>query len=311
VGSLGQVSFQATDEWKLRDGVILVVGMDYSRFLGVGRDSSITPRIGLQFDVDAKTRVRAGYTTQTTQEKSWASAVDLEGQSVAFAEPVSVQDLYVVNGRPQMDKSRRLEFGIERVIDNKSSIETNAFFDTTFGRGVGLNKFAFDTLDGNGFGEFVANQQGNATGIRFVYNRRINGILSTSAGYAAGNGQKLSKTAIKDPARVFEGDFFQSFFAQLAADLKSGTSVKTIFRLSPDATVFAIDPFKGQLAIYDPGLSVFITQTLPTFGLPIRAQAILDARNLFDLQTGITGDEGGLKFNAQHRMVRGGILVRF
>ncbi len=309
--SLGQVSFQATDEWKLRDGVILVVGMDFSRFLGVGRDSSVTPRLGLQFDVDAKTRLRAAYTTQTTETKSWANAVDFEGQSVSFTEPVAVQDLFVVNGRPQMNKSRRLEFGIERLLDDKSSIEANAFFDTTFGRGVGLNKFEFNTLDGTGFNAFVANQQGRSSGVRFVYNRRVNGVLSTAAGYALGTGQKLSKNALTNPANVFEGDFFQSFFAQLAADLKTGTSIKTIFRLSPDATVFAIDPFKGQLAIYDPGLSVFITQTLPTFGLPIRAQAIVDARNLFDLQTGVSGDEGSLRFNAQHRMVRGGIQVRF
>jgi hypothetical protein len=32
----------------------------------------------------------------------------------------------------------------------------------------------------------------------------------------------------------------------VAADMKTGTSVRTIFRLSPQATVFAIDPFKGS-----------------------------------------------------------------
>ena len=30
-----------------------------------------------------------------------------------------------------MNKSSRLEFGIERVLDNSSSIEANAFLDTT------------------------------------------------------------------------------------------------------------------------------------------------------------------------------------
>jgi hypothetical protein len=291
--------------------VILVLGLDYSRFLGVGRDASITPRLGLQFDVNSKTRMSVAYTTQTANEKNWANSIDLEGQSIAFSDPISVQDLYIVKGKPRMNKSRRFEFGVERILDNKSSVEANAFFDTTFGRGVGLNKFGFDTLDGSGFSEFVANQQGQATGIRFVYNRRVNGILSTSAGYAFGNGQKLSQAALHNPSDVFESDFFQSFFAQLAADLKTGTSIKTIFRLSPDATVFAIDPFKGRLAIYDPGLSVFVTQTLPTFGLPIRAQAIIDARNVFDFQTGVSCEEGSLRFSAQHRIVRGGIQVRF
>ena len=136
-------------------------------------------------------------------------------------------------------------------------------------------------------------------------------MLSTSAGYAFGNGQKLSESAITNPSNVFEGDFFQSFFAQLAAELKTGTSIKTVFRLSPQATVFAIDPFKGRLAIYDPGLSILVTQSLPTLGLPIRAQAVVDARNIFDFQAGIFGEEGSLRLNAQRRMLRGGIQVRF
>ncbi len=307
---LGQVSFQALDEWKLRDGVILVLGFDYSRFVGAGSNSSLSPRLGIQFDIDPKTRVRSALTTQT-EEKSWATAIDLEGESVAFTEPVSIDDLFLAGGKPQMNKSRRLEFGVERILDNKSSIEANVFVDTTLSRGVGLNSFAFDTLGGEGYGEFVSNQQGKANGLRVVYSRRINGILSTSAGYAFGRGQRISKSALTNPSNIFENDFFQSFFAQLGADLRTGTSVKTVFRLSPQATVFAIDPFKGRLAIYDPGLSVFITQSLPTFGLPIQAEAIVDARNLFDFQSGVFGEEGSLRLNAHRRMLRGGIQLRF
>ena len=39
--------------------------------------------------------------------------------------------------------------------------------------------------------------------------------------------------------------------------------------------------------------------------------AIVDARNLFDFQTGVTGDEGSLRLSGQRRSLRGGILVRF
>jgi len=65
------------------------------------------------------------------------------------------------------------------------------------------------------------------------------------------------------------------------------------------------------LAIYDPGLSILITQSLPTLGLPLRAEAIIDARNIFDFQTGLTGEDGSLRLNNQGRMLRGGIQVRF
>ena len=307
---LGQFSAQATDEWKLRDGVVLVVGFDYSRFTGSGSDSSVSPRLGLQFDLDPRTRFRAAYTSQTEQ-KSWAHAIEMEDRSIAFAEPMSVEDLFVVSGKPQMNKSSRLEFGIERVLDNSSSIEANAFFDATLGRGVGVNSFALDTLDGTGFGDFVANQQGHSTGLRLVYSRRLNGTFTAHAGYAFGTGQKFSEHAVKEPSDVFENDFFHSFFAELAANFKTGTNVKTVFRLSPEATVFAIDPFQGRLAIYDPGMSVLVTQSLPTLGLPIRAEAIVDARNLFDFQSGTFSEDGGIRLNAQRRMLRGGIQVRF
>lgn len=307
---LGQFSIQGLDEWKVREGVVVVFGFDYSKFVGPGGDFSLSPRLGLQYDIDPKTRFRAAYTTKT-EEKNWADAVSLEDTQIAFAEPVSVEDLVVDQGKPQMNKSRRLEFGFERVLDNNSSIEANAFFDTTLGRGVGLTSLPLDVMSGANFSDFVSNQVGNTQGIRLVYTRRLNSNFTATAGYAIGKGQKLSDKALSNPANIFENDYFQSFFGQFEADLKSGTSVKTIFRLSPEATVFAIDPFQGRLAIYDPSLSVFVTQTLPNLGLPIHAEAIVDARNLLGFQTGVNGEDVGIRLNSQGRMLRGGFLVRF
>jgi Carboxypeptidase regulatory-like domain len=305
---LGQISFQALDEWKVREGVILVFGFDYSRFLGASDDFSISPRFGLQFDVDARTRFRTALTTQN-EERTWSHAIELEDSSVVFREQIAPQVVAIEDGKASMNKSRRLEFGIERILDDKSSIEGTVFFDSVTSRGVGLVNLPFNLLSSEN--TFVANQQGKTQGVRFVYSRRLNGILSASAGYAFGKGQKLSPQAVTNPAEVFENDFFQTFVGQLNADLSTGTKVKTIFRLSPDATVFAIDPFQGRLAIYDPSLSVLVTQSLPTLGLPIRAEATIDARNLFDNQTGASGEEGSLRLNSQRRTLRGGISVRF
>jgi hypothetical protein len=275
----------------------------------------MSPRLGFQFDVNAKTRLRAAFTPHTS-EKTWSQAVDLEGESVDFSDPIAVEDLVITSGKPQLNKSRRLEFGVERVLDNRSSIEANAFFDTTFGRGVSLQNLSFDPLGADGLGDFVADQQGNTQGVRVVYTRRLNSLFTTSAGSSFGKGPKLSSTADIDPARIdpahiFESDFFQTFFGEFDADLRTGTSVRAIFRLSPQATVFAVDPFQGRLAIYDPGLSVMVTQSLPTLGLPVHAEAIIDARNVLDFQSGLFGDEGSLRLNAQRPMVRGGIQVRF
>jgi hypothetical protein len=305
---LGQISFQALDEWKVREGVVLVFGVDYSRFVGAGNDFSISPRFGLQFDVNARTRVRTAFTTQN-EERTWAHAIELEDSSVVFREQISSPVIAVEDGKPTMNKSRRLEFGIERILDNKSSVEGTAFFDSVSGRGVGLINLPFNLLSEEN--TFVANQQGKTQGVRFVYSRRLNGILSASVGYAFGKGQKLSQQAVTNPADIFEDDFFQTFVGQFNANLSTGTRVKTIFRLSPDATVFAIDPFQGRLAIYDPSLSVLVTQSLPTLGLPFRAEATIDARNLFDNQTSVGGEEGSLRLGSQRRTLRGGISVRF
>jgi hypothetical protein len=176
---------------------------------------------------------------------------------------------------------------------------------------VGLVNLPFNSLDAENLTPVTVEQHGKTQGGRVVYARRLNGIFSTQAGYAFGTGQKLSPEAIDNPANIFENGFFQTFVGQVNADLRTGTRVQTIFRLSPQATVFAIDPFQGRLAIYDPGLSILVTHPLPTLGLPFRATAVIDARNLLDFQTGVSGEEGSLRLNSQQRILRGGISVRF
>lgn len=304
--SLGQISFRTIDEWQVKDGVILVLGFDYSRFVGAGNDSAISPRFGLQFDVDAKTRFRTAYTMQT-EDRDWSNVVELEDSAVAFRSQSTIPVVAVENSKPKMNKSRRLEFGVERVLDNNSSIETTAFFDTVTGRGLGLSEVSANVLDAEDFAPFIVSQEGSARGVRMVYTRRFGKIFSGFAGYSFGQGQKLSPQAISTPSNAFENASFQSFVGQINADLKTGTRIKTIFRLSPQATVFAIDPFQGRLAIYDPGLSILVTQPLPTLGLPIHAEAIFDARNVFDLRN----EQGNVQLESQRRMLRGGIMVRF
>lgn len=307
--SIGQVSIQATDEWKLKDGVIVVLGFDYSRFISGGSDGLLSPRIGVQWDVDAKTRFRGSFTTQS-EDRNWQSVIDLEGSQVFFREPVAVQDLYFTDGRPAMNRASRLEFGLERILDGRSTIEANAFADLDVSRGVGLLNIPIDFIGEEGE-LLVGNQQGRAYGLRVVYSRRLSHHLSTSAGYAFGSGQRLSSEAISGPGSLFENGFFQTAFGQIAADLSSGTNVRTVFRFSQHATVFAIDPFQGRLAVYDPSLSVTVTQILPNMGLPIRAEAMLDARNLLDYQAGANGEEGSIRLASQRRILRGGIKVRF
>ncbi len=309
--SLSQMSVRAVDEWIVRDGVVVVMGLDYSRFMNGGGDSAISPRIGVQFDANARTRVRASY-APGGDETAIQSSASFEDAEVIFRQPQS-QPVAFVGGRAVMGQSRRLEFGMQRVLDNRSNLDAAAFLDMTSGRGVGLMAMPLSAFSGDAALPImnVANQNGSARGMRVVYSRRLNHVWSTSAGYSFGRGQKLSGIGIADPADLFSNGFFQTAALQVAGDWSTGTHVQTVFRFSPQATVFAIDPFAGRLAVYDPSLSVQVTQDLPTFGLPVRAQAVIDARNLFDFQTRTMNGETLLEVGSSGRTVRGGILLRF
>jgi hypothetical protein len=212
-----------------------------------------------------------------------------------------------------MARSRRFEVGAERVLDNESSVETTAFFDTTTGRGVGLLSLPMSSFSGPAGDPLmnVANQEGSARGVRVVYTRRLNKVWTASAGYSFGQGQRLSHNAVTTPADIFQNGFFQTAAIQVGAGFGRGTHVRTVFRFSPAATVFAIDPFAGRLGVYDPSLNIQVTQDLPTFGLPLHAEAIIDARNLLDFQTSTDNGEVLTQVSNCRRSVRGGISLRF
>ena len=308
---LGQMSVRAVDEWIVRDGFVVLLGVDYSRFLGAGNASSITPRLGIQFDANARTRVKAAYQPMT-DGLDVQRPVHFESGDVMFRQP-GTQPVAYVSGRAVMAQSRRFEVGLERELSSRSTVEATAFMDMTAGRGVGLLATPVSAFSGEAGNQLiqVANQQGSARGMRIVYSNRLNHVWNASAGYSFGRGQKLSSHGIRNPAQLFTGSFFHSVALQLAGDWSTGTHVQTVFWFSPEATVFAIDPFAGQLAVYDPSLSIQVTQDLPTFGLPLRAQAVIDARNLLDVQTTTSNGETLLQVGPNGRSLRGGISVRF
>jgi hypothetical protein len=306
----GQVSLRAVDEWIVRDGIVIVMGLDYSRFIGAGGAHALTPRFGVQYDVNARTRVKAAFASGG-DEDGIQSVATFEGEQVVFRDN-AVRPVAFIDGQAVLERSRRLEFGIERVLDNSSNVEATAFFDTTSGRGVGLMSMPSTAFSGSAGDAFlhVANQQGSSRGMRVVYTRRLNRVWTASAGYAFGRGQRLG-SAFSTPAELFENGLFQTAALQLGASFDTGTQVRTVLRFSPEATVFAIDPFAGRLGVYDPSLSIQVTQELPSFGLPVRAEAILDARNLLDAQVSSENGDVLTFVGTNRRSVRGGISVRF
>ncbi|HEX7957075.1 MAG TPA: carboxypeptidase-like regulatory domain-containing protein, partial [Pyrinomonadaceae bacterium] len=207
---LEQVSVRAVDEWVVRDGVVVVVGLDYSRFVGAGGEGGFTPRLGFAFDANARTRIHASFAPGADAGER-ADGVEFEDGQVVFKENAG-QAVAVIDGRAVLERSHRLEFGVERILDESSSVEATAFFDTVSGRGVGLLSTPLEALSGAGGAALldIANQQGGARGLRVVYTRRVSSRLRASAGYAFGRGQRLSAEGAASPERLFQNSFFQT-----------------------------------------------------------------------------------------------------
>ena len=240
--------------------------------------------------------------------------MNLEAGEIEFAEPkpVAISSQPDASPEPVIDRSYRMQFGAEQILSDKSSVEMMAFFDTVSGHGVGLlaipneNTQAEPTLQ-------AAEQRGRTRGLRVVYHRQLSSEIDAAVGYALGEGQRLDARGITEPANLFSNGLFHVFSARVSANfIRTGTKVSTVLRLAPEQAVFAIDPFQGQIATYDPNFSVSFVQELPSLSfIPGQWEAVIDLRNLLDQQASVADDRQELVASRFHRLVRVGLSLRF
>lgn len=308
IPKVGQFSLSARDTWQVAGPVLVVYGLEFARFTEGAKATSVLPRFGVAVDAGARTRVFAGLEPGSSDDEQ--SSVNLESGEIVFAQPKTVA--FAKDHRPLTDSSYRLQVGAEHILSDKSSVEVMAFFDTVSGHGVGLLAIPFDRIEDDPTYS-TAQQKGRARGLRVVYNRRINNIFDSSIGYAFGEGQQLDGRGISEPANLFSNASFQVFSARVNAHfVKSGTRISTVLRIAPKQAVFAIDPFQGQIATYDPNISISLSQALPDFGiLPGHWEVMADLRNLLDQQASIADETQQLISSRYNRLVRVGVSMRF
>lgn len=311
VPRLGQFSVSATDTWQVAGPVLVVYGMEFARFSEGASGTSILPRLGIAIDATRRTRLSAALVPGTSNDLQ--SRVNLEAGEIEFTEPkpVAVMNATNAEAQPVMDRSYRLQFGAEQILSDKSSLEMMAFFDTVSGHGVGLMAVPNDAQTQP---EYRAIEQaGRQRGMRVVYHHHLNKMIDAALGYAFGEGQQLDERGITEPAHLFRNALFQVVSAKVDANFVStGTHVSAVMRVAPSQAVFAIDPFQGQVATYDPNISVMLTQDLPNIGfLPGQWQAIIDLRNLCDQQGVVSDERQELVASRFHRLVRVGLSLRF
>ncbi|NOT63890.1 MAG: TonB-dependent receptor [Acidobacteria bacterium] len=318
--SLDQVSVSAVDEWQVFQPLLVIYGFDYSRFTSsnAAQADSLLPRIALQYTPNAQWRVNAAYTPGSTQNRRSLESFNTENLDATFETQAADTALL---GTSQLDRSRRIELGVERMFaEGKASLETSAFYDIVSGHGVGVLALPLEASpDAQAAMQQVATQvaamNGAARGMRLMTARHVNEYVTVSVGYSAGFGSRFGATPLTrlTPARVFSQGFFQVAAAKLDLDFtrRTGTRVSTVVRLSPSAVVFAIDPFAGRMGIYDPNINVYVTQQLPNFGFPIRWEALVDLRNLLNQMQSADDGSSLLLAARSQRTVRGGLAFRW
>ncbi len=304
---LGQFSVSATDTWQVSGPVLVVYGMEFARFAERGSGTTILPRFGIALDAGARTRVFAGLMPGSSNDIQ--SRVNLESGEIEFSEPKPVS---LAGGQPVMERSYRLQIGGEQILSDKSSLEVMAFLDTISGHGVGLLSIPNEATQSDPVLR-TEEQTGRTRGLRVVYHRHVSKVIDGSVGYSFGEGQQLDSRGITTPANLFSNGLFHVVSAKVDANFAgTGTKVSTVLRLAPGQTMFAIDPFQGQISTYDPNISISLTQELPSFGfIPGQWAAVVDLRNLLDQQTSIVDDRQELIASRFHRLVRVGLALRF
>jgi hypothetical protein len=305
---IGQFSLSASDTWQVAGPVLVVYGLEFARFTEGASATSVLPKFGISVDAGARTRVFAGLTPGSSVDEQ--AKINLESGEIVFSQPKAVA--ISTEGAPITDSSYRLQVGAERILSDKSSVEMMAFFDTVSGHGVGLLAIPVERVEDQPSFQ-SAHQKGRSRGLRLVYNRRINNVLNGSIGYAFGEGQQLDENGITDPAHLFTNSAFQIVSAKINANfISTGTQISTVLRIAPARAVFAIDPFEGQIATFDPNISISLSQALPSFGfLPGQLEALVDVRNLLDQQASVADERQQLVSSRFNRLVRVGVSMRF
>jgi carboxypeptidase family protein len=315
LNSLDQISVSATDSWQVFRPLLLIYGFDYSRFVGSINDrDSVLPRLAVQFSPSSSLRMNAAVTPGASQRFNSPEGFNSENIQASFE---TAPAMVAGSGAPILDRSQRFEVGVERLFgEGNTSVEGSIFYDQISGHGIGLLALPLEASpETQATFQQVAAMNGAARGVRVMLNRRLNHHMTASAGYSFGRGARLDNAPISQlsPAQLFRGGFFQVATAKLDLDFteQTGTRVSTVIRLSPSAVVFAIDPFAGRMSVYDPNINVYVTQELPSFGLPVRWEALVDVRNLLNRALGAEDGVAQLASMRARRTLRGGLAFRW
>lgn len=299
---INQYSIQATDKWRIAGPIVIIYGFDFSRFDGAKQANHLSPRINLDLQLSPNDQLFAAIYSPTGADIE--SSTEFETTKVDFKGPVQIINL---SPQTELQNNQRYEVGYSHTFKDRSRLETTLFWDKVSSRAL----LQATNSESESSQDLTINniQSANNKGLRVVFSQPITSNVSAMVGYSFGQGQELDFSSNGQPS-VSVG-YFHIFTGKLAAQLVStGTKISAVVRVASPNAFLAIDPFEKQLKMFDPNVSIYLTQAVPMFSfIPGRWEATLDARNLLDLQIGNQHTKPVL--SQYWRTVRGGVSVRF
>lgn len=305
-----QLSLAVVDAWQVVGPVVLVYGVDLTRFSGLDTHWVASPHLGVTWKASADTQLSAQYFPASVGDMLPQGQFKYEGGQVTFLAP----ERHLVPGRSVLaERNRRLQVAIERQLDEASRVEAAFFFDEFAGRSLGVLAMPIEAAGSWDRVWSSVAWPGQTRGARLTYKRQLTSFLTGLVGYSVGQGQRVRSDGVEDPAWLFREASFQILSVQVEANVtRTGTRLATTYRLGSEDTLFGLDPFYGHLDVFDPNLNIALTQELPDWSiLPGRWEAGVDARNLLNQPEG--GAEGGrlVLVGRARRTIRGSVSVRF
>ena len=175
-------------------------------------------------------------------------ALRLSKTSKLFSVSQAERPVAFVDGQAVLERSHRLEFGVERVFDNSSNVEATAFFDTTSGRGVGLLSGPASAFSGKAGDAFIGRRESagiftrNPRGLHEAFESRLDRV----GGLRFRTRTAIISSRFLDSRRNFESGMFQTGALQLSGGFRTGTQVRTVLALLSGGDRLCHRSFRGS-----------------------------------------------------------------
>jgi len=292
-GELKEIQLEYGEDFQWSDHVVVNYGAEVGRADAIGNGNYLRPRFAVSWVPQSRTTFTFGANSQAPSSPD---------------DPIRGKDYFdrAAYIPPALERYNHTEVIVSRVLSDTTDVSAAIFRDRTDTQAL------FITREDRPAVMILDTSHSPASGIRLQLNRQFKGF-EAGLGYTTTTGLALSEksnpSAPSDVRSQLVPDRFHLLTARFKADVDSTqTQVTAVYRWTSAFSATRLDPYQRTVEYNDPSLSLSVAQNLPTFRmLPGKVQAILDARNLFELGLG----PKPAQVDQFPRLVKGGINIKF